>query len=58
MWRRAKEAIVTVAAGVCLAGPVAAVVVPLLPPAWRRPAVAWAILLGSIVLVAGVRRRD
>ena len=58
MRRLVREALVIVAAGVCLAGPVAAVVVALSPPAWRRPAVAWVILLGSVLFVALVRRRE
>jgi len=57
MRRLVREALVTVAAAVCLAGPIAALVVPLSPPACRRPALAWAILLGSLVLVGRFRRR-
>jgi hypothetical protein len=52
-----REALVTAAAGLCLAGPVVAVVVPLSPAAWRRPAQAWAILLGAVGFVAWLRRR-
>ena len=51
-----REFAVTVAAGLCLAGPVAATVVPLSPAAWRRPPLVWGILLGALVLVAGIRR--
>jgi hypothetical protein len=47
---------VTAAAGLCLAGPVAAIVVPLTPAAWRRPAQAWAILFGALWVVAWLRR--
>jgi hypothetical protein len=52
-----REALVTVAAAVCLAGPIAAVAVPLSPPACRRPALAWAILLASLACVVRFRRR-
>jgi len=51
-----REALVTAAAAVCLAGPVAAVVISLSPQAWRGPALTWAILLGSVALVARLRR--
>jgi len=54
MWR---EVVVTIAAAACLAGPVAAAAVPLAPPAWRRPPLVWAILVGSVALVAWLRRR-
>jgi peptidoglycan/LPS O-acetylase OafA/YrhL len=56
MRRLLREAAVTIAAALCLAGPVAAAVVPLSPPAWRRPQLVWAILLGSIALVVRIRR--
>jgi hypothetical protein len=52
-----RELAVTVAAAVCLAGPVAAAVVPLVPPAWRGAPLVWGILLGAVVLVARLRRR-
>ena len=52
-----REVLVTAAAAVCLAGPVAAIVVPLSPEAWRRPPLVWGILLGAAALVAGLRRR-
>jgi hypothetical protein len=57
MRRLCREVIVTIAAAVCLAGPVAAAAVPLAPAAWRRPPLVWAILLGSVALVAWLRRR-
>jgi peptidoglycan/LPS O-acetylase OafA/YrhL len=52
-----REVLVTAAAAVCLAGPVAATVVPLSPEAWRSPPLVWGILLGAAALVAGLRRR-
>jgi uncharacterized protein YaaW (UPF0174 family) len=52
-----REALVTVAAAVCLAGPVVAIVLPLSPAAWRRPATGWGILLGAAAAVAWLRRR-
>jgi peptidoglycan/LPS O-acetylase OafA/YrhL len=58
MRRLVRVALVTAAAGVCLAGPIAAAVLALSPPAWRGPALVWAILVGSLVLVARFRRRD
>jgi peptidoglycan/LPS O-acetylase OafA/YrhL len=53
----AREVLVTVAAGLFLAGPIAATVVPLSPAAWRRPPLVWGILLGAVALVAAIRRR-
>ena len=53
----ARELLVTIAAAVVLAGPVAAIVVPLSPEAWRRPPLVWGILLGAAAIVACVRRR-
>ena len=52
-----REVLVTTAAAVCLAGPVAATVVPLSPEAWRRPPLVWGILIGAAAIVAGLRRR-
>jgi hypothetical protein len=52
-----RELAVTVAAAACVAGPVAAIVVPLTPPAWRGAPLVWAILLGAVVLVARLRGR-
>jgi len=52
-----REFAVTVAAAACLAGPVAATVVPLSPTAWRRPLLVWGILLCAVALVACFRRR-
>jgi len=52
-----REALVTVGVAVFVAGPVAAVTVPLLPEGWRRPPLVWGILLGAVALVAGFRRR-
>ena len=52
-----REALVTAAVAVCLAGPVTATVLPLTPEAWRRPPLVWGILLATVVLVAGFRRR-
>jgi cytochrome c oxidase subunit IV len=57
MRRLMRIALVPVA-GVCLAGPIAAAVVALSPPAWRGPALVWAILLGSLVFVVCFQRRD
>jgi hypothetical protein len=51
-----RETAVTVAAGVCLAGPIAATVVSLSPLAWRRPPLVWGILLCVMAVVAGLRR--
>jgi peptidoglycan/LPS O-acetylase OafA/YrhL len=56
MKRLAREVLVTVAAGLCLAGPIAAIVVPLSPADWRSPQLVWGILLGALALVAGLRR--
>ena len=52
-----REVFVTAAAAICLAGPVAATVVPLSPERWRRPPLVWGILLGAAALVAGLRSR-
>jgi peptidoglycan/LPS O-acetylase OafA/YrhL len=52
-----REVLVTAAAAICLAGPVAATVVSLSPERWRRPSLVWGILLGAAALVAGLRRR-
>jgi peptidoglycan/LPS O-acetylase OafA/YrhL len=52
-----REVLVITAAAVCLAGPVAATVVPLSPEAWRRPPLVWGILLGTAALVACLRSR-
>jgi len=52
-----REAAVTVTAAVITAGAVSAAALPLLPAAWRRPPVVWGILLASVVLMAGLRRR-
>jgi len=52
-----REGLVTIAAAVCLAGPVAATVLPLAPAAWRRPPLVWGILLLAVVVVAAFRRR-
>jgi hypothetical protein len=51
-----RELAVTVAAAVCLAGPVAAAVVPLVPPAWRGAPLVWGILLLAVAVVAAFRR--
>lgn len=51
-----REALVTAALAVCLAGPVIATVLPLVPDAWRRPPLVWGILLAALALVAGYRR--
>ncbi len=50
------EVIITAAVAVCLAGPLAAIVLPLAPEAWRRPPLVWGTLLATVVLVAGLRR--
>ncbi|MFO7691590.1 MAG: hypothetical protein R6V57_00770 [Vicinamibacterales bacterium] len=52
-----REALVTAAIAVCLAGPVTASVLPLAPEAWRRPPLVWGILLAALAFVAGYRRR-
>ncbi len=52
-----REGLVTIAAAVCLAGPVAAIVLPLAPAAWRRPPLVWGILLLAVAVVAAIRRR-
>ena len=51
-----REALVTAAVAVCLAGPVTATVLPLAPQAWRRPPLVWGILLAAVAVVAGFRR--
>jgi len=51
-----RDVFVTVAAAVLLAGPVAAVVVPILPPSWRHPAAPWAILVLALGAIARLRR--
>ena len=51
------EVIITAAVALCLAGPLAAIVLPLAPEAWRRPPLVWGTLLATAVLVAGLRRR-
>jgi hypothetical protein len=57
MLSRIRDVIVIAALAVCLGGPVAAVVLPLLPAAWRRPPVAWGILLAAGAVVGWLRRR-
>jgi hypothetical protein len=57
MGRPVREVLVTLAAGVCLAGPVAGVMLPLLPAAWRRPAFVWGVLAVAVAIVAWHRRR-
>lgn len=52
-----REALVTLAAALLLAGAVSAAALPLLPQAWRGPAVPWGTLLGSVLVVALLRRR-
>lgn len=52
-----RELAVIVAAAVVTAGAVSAAALPLLPAAWRRPPVVWGILLASVALMAGLRRR-
>jgi len=52
-----REAVIVCATVMFLAGAVAAVVVPLSPPAWRRPPLVWGILIGAAALVIRVRRR-
>ena len=52
-----REAAVTIAAAVFTAGAVSAAALPLLPAAWRSPPVVWGILLASLALMAGLRRR-
>ena len=50
-----RELIVTIVTAACAGGAVAGVVMPLMPPAWRRPSVAWGILFASLFAVAGYR---
>jgi hypothetical protein len=57
MGRLIRELIVTAAASVCLAGPVAAVAVPLSPESWRTPPLVWGILLAAGTVVVWFRRR-
>jgi hypothetical protein len=57
MHGRLRDTLVTVGAGVCLAGPIAAMALPLAPPAWRRPALVWGILVCALALTASLRRR-
>jgi len=52
-----REGFVIIAAAVCLAGPVAAIVLPLAPAAWRRPPLVWGILLLAVAVVAAFPRR-
>ena len=52
-----REAAVTTAAAVLTAGAVSAAALPLLPAGWRSPPVVWGILLASLALMAGLRRR-
>ena len=54
--RHVWEVIITAAVALCLAGPLAAIVLPLAPEAWRRPPLVWGTLLATVVLVAGLRR--
>jgi hypothetical protein len=57
MRRLVREAVVVMGSAVLLAGPVSAVAVPLAPAAWRRPSLAWAILLGAVAVVTLFRSR-
>jgi hypothetical protein len=57
MRRRLREAVVTVGAGICLGGPIAAIALPLSPATWRQPPLVWGILAVSVALVAMLRRR-
>ena len=50
-----RHTLVTLAVGVLVAGPLAALVVALLPVAWRAPAVPWAVAAGVLAVVAGIR---
>jgi len=52
-----RETAVTIAATVFTAGAVSAAALPLLPATWRSPPVVWGILLASLALMAGLRRR-
>lgn len=51
-----RKSLLTLAAGVCLAGPIAAAALGLAPAAWRKPPLAWGILVAAIALVAWLRR--
>jgi membrane protein implicated in regulation of membrane protease activity len=51
-----REAVVTVATSVFVAGPLAAIALVAMPPSWRSPLVLWGILI-TVLLVVGRRRR-
>ena len=52
-----REAVVTVATSVFVAGPLAAIALVAMPPSWRSPLVLWGILITVLIIVAGLRRR-
>jgi type VI protein secretion system component VasK len=52
-----REAVVTVAMSVFVAGPLAAMALVAMPGSWRSPLVLWGILTTVLVVVAGLRRR-
>ena len=52
-----REAVVTVATSVFVAGPLAATTLVALPASWRSPLVLWGILITVLIVVAGLRQR-
>ena len=52
-----REAIVTVATSVFVAGPLAATALVAMPASWHSPLVLWGILITVLIIVAGLRRR-
>jgi hypothetical protein len=48
-----REAVVTVATSVFVAGPLAAIALVAMPPSWRSPLVLWGILITVLLVVAG-----
>ena len=51
-----RDVVVTAASAICLAGPVTAIVLPLAPPSWRGPYIAWGVLFLAAALVAWFRK--
>jgi len=52
-----REAVVTVATSVFVAGPLAAITLVALPASWHSPVVLWGILITVLIVVAGLRQR-
>jgi hypothetical protein len=57
MSRRLRDVAVTVVSAVCLAGAGGGVILPLVSASWRKPALAWAILIAALALTARCRHR-